>query len=397
MAVRNGTRGDDSLTGTTGADTLRGDAGNDTMTGRAGGDVFIIGRGADLITDFTPGVDTIVIDATRFGAIGHSGPLDEDDGRFMSAGNAHSGRETDDRLVYDWMTGNLYYDPDGGGDQPGQLIATLQGAPALSASDIIISHGTEGLSLDGSSGPDMLDGGDGDDTLTGVGGNDYLDGLYGDDTLNGGGGADTLVGGTGHDLLLGGGGADLLYGWNRQRFGDVDREADTLNGGAGNDRYYVDNRADVLSDSGGIDTVVVRNIGWTLAAGFENLEIDNAETEARVTATGNSLANRLDGSSGWHVELSGRGGNDTLVGSPQDDILRGGAGADHFVFASRPDRDTIVDFVSGVDHIDLDHRYMPDLDKVVYDQGSGQLFYDGELVVTLQPGTALTASDVSVI
>jgi Ca2+-binding RTX toxin-like protein len=429
MAVRNGTSGDDSLRGTAGEDTLRGYAGSDTLTGAGGADSFVIGRGADLITDFRPGIDSLVIDATRMPAIGHSGAFGEDDGRFVAAGNVDSGRETDDRLIYDWMTGNLYYDRDGGGVQSGVLIATLQGAPPLSASDIVIVHGTPGATLDGGQGGDTLEGGDGDDSLSGFGGRDWLDGLYCDDTLVGGGGADTLIGGPGHDLMLGGAGADLVYGWNRQRAGDRDPQADTLDGGGGDDRYYVDNTADVLSDSAGNDTVVARNISWMLGAGFEDLELDNSETEARVTGRGNALDNRLDGSAGWRVELSGGGGDDTLAGSRTHDILRGGAGSDHFTFAQQPDGDSILDFRSGTDRIDLDNIFMIELgaagalaearfysapgaheghdanDRVVYDPSSGQLFYDADgsgstpadLVAVLQPGARLVAADITVI
>ncbi|WP_176556250.1 polysaccharide lyase family 7 protein [Rubellimicrobium rubrum] len=68
-------------------------------------------------------------------------------------------------------------------------------------------------------------------------------------------------------------------------------------------------------------------------------------------------ADWLDGGSG-DDRLSGGAGDDTLVGAGGRDDLMGGEGCDVFVFASSYDSrtigaDRIVDFVSGVDHIDL--------------------------------------------
>jgi serralysin len=58
---------------------------------------------------------------------------------------------------------------------------------------------------------------------------------------------------------------------------------------------------------------------------------------------GNSAANRLDAGAG----------NDVLDGGLGNDILIGGAGADRFVVANTGGVDTILDFVSGTDKIDL--------------------------------------------
>ena len=50
--------------------------------------------------------------------------------------------------------------------------------------------------------------------------------------------------------------------------------------------------------------------------------------------------------------LTGNAGNDTLMGREGKDFLSGGAGADRFVFTDLS-KDTILDFDSGVDKIDL--------------------------------------------
>lgn len=57
----NGGKGNDELTGGSGGDLITGAAGDDRLTGGAGADIFVIGAksGADRISDFALGVDTI--------------------------------------------------------------------------------------------------------------------------------------------------------------------------------------------------------------------------------------------------------------------------------------------------------------------------------------------------
>jgi serralysin len=75
------------------------------------------------------------------------------------------------------------------------------------------------------------------------------------------------------------------------------------------------------------------------------------------TLTGNETANVLKGGAGQD-KLSGLSGNDTLDGGLGTDTLVGGAGSDIFDVNSVKEtslgaRDTIQDFLQGVDHIDL--------------------------------------------
>jgi Ca2+-binding RTX toxin-like protein len=62
--VRGG-QGNDVATGGAGDDWLSGDRGDDTLTGGAGADVFhsFAGAGTDLVTDFEPGHDRVMLDA----------------------------------------------------------------------------------------------------------------------------------------------------------------------------------------------------------------------------------------------------------------------------------------------------------------------------------------------
>ena len=270
--------------------------------------------------------------------------------------------------------------------------------------------------LDGGLGHDKLNGGDGNDILNLDAGNDILDGGagldwvqvlgsgaatidlavstsqdtgYGFDTLKnienarGGSGADTLsgtesantlYGGSGDDVLLGRGGNDGMKGGG----GD-----DALDGGLGNDQLFGEDGNDTFIMDGGDDTMDGgAGIDWLRVSGSVAATIDLAKTTAQATGYGNDLilgienvaggwgADKLYGDGGANILfgnagndlLRGRAGADTLVGGVGQDRLYGGAGdsvCDVFVFAATDEsavgtkRDTIYEFVSGIDDIDL--------------------------------------------
>jgi Ca2+-binding RTX toxin-like protein len=265
-------------------DTINGAGGNDTLFGGLGNDHFVFDQtpgaaNADLITDFATNADKIHLDARVMSALGTTGAFSIADVRFYAASGASSGHDADDRVVYDTTTGNLWYDADGSGAGSAQLIATLQGAPALAATDLVVDNGSaRGQMLNGTAGNDTITGGPGNDTINGFAGDDSLDGAGGADSINGGAGNDYLRGGVtsdrvgeGADTLIGGDGNDTLDGWGNSSSTRSDTDVETLDGGLGNDVFMVDNSGDVLLDAGGIDQVQVRVGGWTLGAGFENL------------------------------------------------------------------------------------------------------------------------------
>ena len=138
-----GNGGANILAGGSGADRLSGRGGNDTLIGLDGADRFVFESApgtanADRIEDFTSGTDRLLFENAVFTALG--GPRDwkAGDGRFHAAPSATSGHDSNDRLVYDTSTGDLYYDADGSGPGGAQLVATLANAPALAASDITV-------------------------------------------------------------------------------------------------------------------------------------------------------------------------------------------------------------------------------------------------------------------
>src|SRR6185436_17266189 len=87
---------------------------------------------ADTLTDFQVGIDKIALDNDRFGKLGATiGELNPEN--FWSGAEAHA---ASDRVIYDTVSGKLYYDPDGTGEKAQVLIATLSDSPDdVSAAD----------------------------------------------------------------------------------------------------------------------------------------------------------------------------------------------------------------------------------------------------------------------
>ena len=112
------------------------------------------------------------------------------------------------------------------------------------------------------------------------------------------------------------------------------------------------------------------NISYDVGSAFNNLsDAPGAEEFVRLTfawdydnlVKGTRGNDKLRGTAFDDV-LRGRSGDDTLWGYGGDDVLRskvgndkfwGGVGADTFVYTTRSGRDTIMDFETGIDKIDL--------------------------------------------
>jgi Ca2+-binding RTX toxin-like protein len=73
-----------------------------------------------------------------YDALGPAGKLVTGDARFVKGAGLSQGQDATDRLVYDTASGGLYYDADGSGTSASVLVATLQGAPSLLPTDIIV-------------------------------------------------------------------------------------------------------------------------------------------------------------------------------------------------------------------------------------------------------------------
>ena len=75
-------------------------------------------------------------------------------------------------------------------------------------------------------------------------------------------------------------------------------------------------------------------------------------------------------------QLVGGQGADTLIGGPGDDSLAGGTGNDIFVFGPGDGADTVTDFGSGSDKIDLTSFDIENVDAVTMTTGDDGVTLD---------------------
>lgn len=192
----------------------------------------------------------------------------------------------------------------------------------------------------------------------------------------------------GNDILNGGAGSDVLYGFNGNDIldGGDDAVPDVLRGGNGNDTYVFRSFdryfEDGFSTGGGIDTMNA-SISATLP---RNIDVLRLLGTANINGIGNDAPETIVGNSGVNF-LRGNGGSDTINGGANIDVLVGGVGRDTLTGGSASDRfdyntisdsraggefDTITDFVSGTDKIDLS-----DIDANVLIAGNQQFRFIG--------------------
>ncbi|OKH44329.1 hypothetical protein NIES30_22820 [Phormidium tenue NIES-30] len=132
-----GNDGDDILLGEDGNDILISGKGIDTLTGGEGHDSFRFNnlhQGGDIITDFATQSDRILIRAAGFNCELKAGaPISPDQ---FSLGIAAT--DCKDRFIYNPLSGELFFNPEGNGCQAQVLLATLSGAPDLSNANIVV-------------------------------------------------------------------------------------------------------------------------------------------------------------------------------------------------------------------------------------------------------------------
>jgi Ca2+-binding RTX toxin-like protein len=290
---------DNDLVGNAGANHIDAGDGNDTLDGGAGADILTGGKGDDLY--FVDNVGDKVVEA-------------------FGEGN-------------DSVVSSVTY----------TLAANVENLTLTGSANINATGNADGNILIGNAGNNILDGKLGADTMSGGAGNDtyIVDNIGAQLTENLNEGTDLVKSSVNWTLganfenltLLGAAGIGIGNALDNLITGnavanDLDGGAgnDTMVGLGGNDTYHVDSTGDVLIDSAGIDTVVVQNLDWTLATGFENLALQSLTGHV---LTGNAVANAITGDGGADT-LVGLAGNDTLDGGSGADSMDGGAGNDTY-------------------------------------------------------------------
>ena len=271
------------------------------------------------------------------------------------------------------IDGELYLGSNGTGDidvfsRAGVLLRTFNVGPGITAlgGDGIVSNTAPPLPPPPPPANilainDTLNGGAGNDTIVGSRGDDLIDGQAGDDSLEGGGGDDTLVSGSGNDTLNGGDGEDTISGGEGNN---------TVSGGNGSDVLILEpfaNGGNTALDTGGADSVEIRGtagadtftisqVGGLLRVSTPAASITVSESVHTVrivamdgadTVTMGNIndtrplalivdlgegADTFDGQSSFAnrlpIQVLGQGGDDTITGSANGDILDGGDGDD---------------------------------------------------------------------
>jgi Ca2+-binding RTX toxin-like protein len=324
-------------------------------------------------------------------------------------------------------------------------VETLSVNDYAATSAINLTGNVYNQTIVGNAGANILHGGGGTDQLYGQGGNDvyYTDVASTQVFENAGGGTDAvytsvsyvlggssevetlsandwgaatalsltgnsfaqlIVGNAGNNVFNGGGGADTLYGFG------------------GNDVYYVDLASvQVVEAAGGGNDAIYTSVSYTLAGGaeVELLSTNSYAATGAINLTGNGFSN----------VVAGNAGANTLNGGAGADTLHGFGGADNFAFTTAlggGNVDLLADFVAADDTIQLDDAIFAGIgtpgafnanafvvgsaaadadDRIVYNQATGQLFYDADgngagaavLFATLSGAPLLTASDFAVI
>ena len=354
---------DDTLFGSSGDDSLVGGPGDDRLLGSLGDDTFVGGTGADQIEQVV-NADQVLTDSQLTGQ--GTDALSEIETVVLTGGNSNnsldaSGFSTGPVTLNgsggnDTLIGSLANDSLNGGNGIDLVRQTFNGNQTLD-DNTLVGLGTDSLSnierahLAGGDQANLID------ASSFSLGSVTLDGSSGDDTLSGSATSDSLIGGTGTDTVqqtsatnqfltdnqLSGTGLDALDGIEQAFLSGTETNnlidasafslgSVTLNGNAGDDTLIGSLSADALNGGSGSDRVEQTTAG-NQVLGNSVLTGRGPDTLASIEAallTGSSGNNLLDASafSLGGVTLDGADGDDTLLGTPLDDELRGGNGLD---------------------------------------------------------------------
>jgi Ca2+-binding RTX toxin-like protein len=243
-----------------------------------------------------------------------------------------------------------------------------------------------------------------------------LDGLEGNDKLTGHQGLDTFFVTSGRDSITD-------FNWLTK--GESGSEILKVSAGATADATLLspwfatgdsinEGTANLISKGMAVDlSGITDGLGWSVT-----------NKGAATTITGSQFDDSLYGGARSDTLIGGEG-DDLLSGGKGADSLTGGGGSDIFRLSGENKTDRITDFVSGEDHIQLDHlifkklvigelsedqfvvgaKALTKMQRVVYDDQEGALYYDADgsgrgaaiLIGVLENKPDLVFGDLTVI
>ena len=362
---------DDLLRGSSAIDSITGLAGNDTIYGFGGNDQILAGDGDDLIYG-GDGDDYIDPGAGSDEIYGGDG----NDQILLSSGrDIEDGGDGLDTIIFNSTVASLpltidlasgkYHYTDQIASSTKNLIS-IENIESTAATDITVHDTVEKNIITTMNGNDTIHSKGGDDVISTGAGNDIVYLKNGNYTVDLGAGDDTVYLSTSMSIVEGGNGTDTAVIRSFDGFVDVtvDLKFST---------YYVQSRLE--------------------AQDGQDLNLTSFE---KIMIEGN-VAAILKGSTGAD-NLIGNDGADTLQGRAGADTLTGGNRQDTFVFTSgdtgtvEAEADTITDFVSGNDLIDLVSIENGNLGTYVEVNGAGNNF----ATFSTNAGTSFTGSAIDI-
>ncbi|MGB3211769.1 MAG: calcium-binding protein [Desulforhopalus sp.] len=199
---------------------------------------------------------------------------------------------------------------------------------------------------------------EGDPDIAGGSKEDHLYGMDGDDSLSGAGGDDYIEGGTGQDTMNGDSGNDTFFIQGDDAAYDVFNggdDTDTILGGAEDDTIRVNN----LNSSNSIE-IIDGGGGVNVIAGTGSADV--------IDLTGITVTNidRIEG--GW--------GDDTIIGTADDDHIYGGENSD--TLKGMADNDTLYGTKDDGSDDHMSDRLEGGEGSDTYHVGAGDIVLDSD-------------------
>lgn len=301
-----------------------------------------------------------------------------------------------------------------GGDAQNDVLISVENVLGSNYGDILAGTETSNK-LEGGLGNDAIYGGDGDDILIGGAGGDWLDAgngsdwahfdtsdaavyvVLGDGVAERGGHAqnDVLIG---VEHILGSNFDDILAGNDLGNFLSGGEGNDAIYGGNGNDLLEGSVGGDWLDGGPGVDWALYHQSSQAIFVNLSDGSVENggdAQNDVLIgvenilgsihndTIAGDGAANFLSGFYGNDI-LSGENGDDILEGGAGTNWLTGGAGADTFCFFTAGTIDTVTDFETGTDLIQIGLGLTAFNQVSISDSGNDTLLTFAGNTVTLQ-------------